>query len=283
MADFGESVSQIAGFASLGLPLRVQRIEDRKVALTGGTIVKHRWYRIVGTALFVGTLFPTLLISQTTQYTQAPGPYARIAAMRALDGHSVDWEAGYIRHLEWHRQAKDTFAWYSYSVWASTERQRWIIYATFGHTAAELSNPVSPAEDERDNLINVLPHSQFLGNGVYEFLPALSRGNGVPTPTLRAEYTTVELNYSTGKAFEAALAAEQSKLRGETLWYRLVVGGNTPRYVCLRPRASLAGILDESADQSLPDKVSGLIAKMTVETLNLRTNMLVNVTPEPAR
>jgi len=245
--------------------------------------VNHRWSRIVGTALLVGTVFPTLLISQTTQNVQAPGAYARIAIMRALDGHSVDWEAGYIRHLEWHRQAKDTFAWYSYSFWASTDRQGWIIYATFGHTAAELSNPVSPAEDERDNLINVLPHSQFLGNGVYEFLPALSRGNGVPTPTLRAEYTTVELNYGTDKAFEATLAAEQSKLQGETLWYRLVVGGSTPRYVCLRPRTSLAGILDERADQSLPDKVNGLIAKMTVETLNLRTNMLVNVTPEPAR
>ena len=142
--------------------------------------MKHRWAGIVGAALLVGSVFPTLLISQTTQTAQAPGPYARIAIMRALDGHSVDWEAGYIRHLEWHRQAKDTFNWYSYSVWASTERQRWIIYATFGHTAAELSNPVSPAEDERDNLINVLPHAQFLGNWVYEFLPALSRGNGVP-------------------------------------------------------------------------------------------------------
>jgi hypothetical protein len=281
MADFDESVSQIACFASLGLPLQVQWIEE--VTLTGGKIVKHRWYRIIGTPLLAGTVFPMLLISQTTQNAQPPGLYARIAVMRALDGHSVDWEAGYIRHLEWHRQAKDTFAWYSYSVWASTERQRWIIYATFGHTAVELSNPVSPAEDERDNLINVLPHSQFLGNGIYEFLPALSRGNGVPTPTLRAEYTTVELNYGTGKAFEAALAAEQSRLQEETLWYRLVVGGNTPRYVCLRPRTSLAGILDERANQSLPEEVNSWIAKMTVETLNLRTNMLVNVTPEPAR
>jgi len=203
--------------------------------------------------------------------------------MRALDGHSVDWEAGYIRHLEWHRQAKDPFNWYSYSVWASTERQRWIIYATFGQSAAELSNPVSPAQDERDNLIYVLPHAQFLGIGVYEFLPTLSLGNGVPTPTLRVEYTTVELNYGSGKAFEAALAAEQSKLRGETLWYRLVVGGNTPRYVRLRPRASLASILDERAGQALPEKATGLISKMTVETLNLRPDMLVNVTPEPAR
>jgi hypothetical protein len=252
--------------------------------LTGENIVKHCFGRIVGAALLVASVFPTVLISQTTQTTQAQGPYARIAMMRALnEAHSVDLDAGYIRHLEWHRQAKDTFNWYSYSVWASTERQRWIIYATFGHTAAELSNPVSPAEDERDTIINILPHVQFLGNWVYEFLPALSRGNGVPTPTLRAEYTTVELNYGTGKAFEAALTAEQSKLQGETLWYRLVEGGDAPRYIRLRPRASLASILDERADQALPDTVNGLISKMTVETLNLRPNMLVNVTPEPTR
>ena len=104
----------------------------------------------------------------------------------------------------------------------------------------------------------------------------------MPTPTLQAEYTTVELNYGASKAFEATIAAEQSRLQGETLWYRLVVGGNTPRYVRLRPSTSLAGILDERADQALPDKVNGLVSKMTVETLNLRPNMLVNVTPEPA-
>ena len=141
-------------------------------------------------------------------------PYARIAIMRALDeGHSVDLEAGYIRHLEWHRQAKDTFNWYSYSVWASTERQRWIIYATFGHTAAELSNPVSPGEDERDTIINILPHVQFMGNGVYEFLPALSRGNGVPTPTPRTEYTTVELNYGAARRSRRRLPPSNQNCR----------------------------------------------------------------------
>lgn len=239
--------------------------------------MRHRWLAILCVA------FPTLLFAQTAPNPETQterGPYARIAIMRALDErHMVDLEAGYIRHLEWHRQAKDPFAWYSYSVWASTERQRWIIYATFGHTAAELSNPVSPAEDERDTNLNILPHVQFMGNAIYEFLPPLSRGTGVPTPTPRAEYVTVELNYDAGKAFEAALAGEQPKLQGETLWYRLVVGGNTPRYVRLRPRASLASILDERADGALPETVKGLISKITIETLNLRPNMLVNVAP----
>jgi hypothetical protein len=233
-------------------------------------VIKHHWL------LFLAALLPTMLLAQTER-----GPFARIAILRPNDGQTVDLEAGYMRHLEWHRQAKDTFGWYSYTVWASTERQRWLIYATFGHTAASLSNPISPAEDERDNIINVLPHAQFMGSAVYEFLPGLSRGNGVPTPTLRAEYTTVELNQGAGKAFEASIAAEQSKLQGETLWYRMVAGGNTPRYIRLRPRPGLVALLDERADAALPDKANGLISRVTVEILNLRPNMLVNVTPVP--
>jgi hypothetical protein len=205
--------------------------------------------------------------------------------MRAIDGHAVEREEGYVRHLEWHRRVKDPFAWFSYSVVASSERQRWIIYATFGHAAGSLSNPSMPAEDERDAMVNLLPHAQFSGNWIYEYLPALSRGNshGVPSPTLHAEYTTVAVKLGAGQEFESALAVEQPKLKGETLWYRLVLGDSGPRYVRLRPRTSLATILDERAQQALPDKVNGWITSMTVETLTLRPNMLVNVRLQPPR
>jgi hypothetical protein len=242
--------------------------------------MQHRWLGILALTLLVGLARSVPGAAQTER-----GPYARIAIMRAIDGHGVEWEEGYIRHLEWHRRVKDPFNWYSYSVWASSERQRWIIYATFGHAASSLNDPILPADDERDNLVNVLPHAQFLGNWIYEYLPALSRGNshGVPAAVARAELTTVELTQGSGSAFEAALAAEQPKLRGETLWYRMVVGGEPPRYVRLRPRASLAAILDERADQALPEKANGLISTITVEMLNLRPNMLVNVTPGPIR
>jgi hypothetical protein len=231
-------------------------------------------------ALALGSLLAPAAAAQTE-----PGPFARIAIMRAIDGRSVEWEEGYIRHLEWHRQVKDPFKWYSYSVWASSERQGWIVYATFGHASSSLSNPLLPADDERDNVINVLPHAQFLGNWVYEYLPALSRGNahGVPTPALRAEYTTVDIRPGAAAEFEAAVAAAQPTLRGETLWYRLVIGGDLPRYVRIRPRASLAAILDERGDDALLKNAAASIARITVETLNLRPNMLVGVTPHSPR
>jgi hypothetical protein len=250
MADFDGSVSQIDVPSSDRMP-----------------VMKHRWLGIVG------TLLPTGLVAQTE-----PGPYARIAVLRPHDGHTVDFEGGYIRHLDWHRQAKDTWVWYGWNV-TFGERQRWFVYASFGHSAESLDHPVPPAEDERDNVSNVTPHAQFLGNALYEYLPGLSRGTGVPTPTARLELTTVDLDPGAEKAFEAALSPAQSTLSGETLWYRMVAGGAAPRYVRLRPRPSLSAILDGRSEQALPDKVNDLIAKTTVEILTLRPTMSYGLSP----
>ena len=227
----------------------------------------------MGTVLLGGALFPALLAADER------GPYARIAMLRPHDGDTVEFEAGYIRHLEWHRQAKDTWVWYGWTIWAG-ERQRWFVYATFGHSAASLDDPVAPAEDERDNISNVTPHAQFLGNALYEYLPLLSRGTGTPQPTARLEFTTVELVPGAERAFEAAIGAGQAKLEGETLWFRMVAGGTAPRYVRLRPRPSLSALLVEHG-HALPDKVDGLIAKTTVEILTLRPTMSYGLSAAP--
>jgi hypothetical protein len=248
MADFDGSVSQIDVSSSDRMPS-----------------MKHRCLGIVG------TLLPALVLARTGAQTET-GPYARIAILRPHDADTVDFEAGYIRHLEFHRQAKDTWVWYGWSIWAG-ERQRWFVYASFGHSAESLDRPVSPAEDERDNILNVTPHAEFAGNALYEYLSGLSRGTGVPTPTARLELTTVDLDPGAERAFEAALSAGQSALSGETLWYRMVAGGTAPRYVRLRPGPSLSAILEGKSEGALPDKVNDLVARTTVEILTLRPTM----------
>src|SRR5262249_37210873 len=148
---------------------------------------------------------------------ESGGPFARIAVLRPHDGDTVDFEAGYIRHLDWHRQAGDKWVWYGWTV-TYGDRQRWFVYASFGHAATDFDNPVSPADDERDNIVNVTPHAEFTGNAMYEFLPELSRGTGQPQPTPRLELTTFELAPNAAPAFEKALRAAQPALQRETLW-----------------------------------------------------------------
>lgn len=212
--------------------------------------------------------------------TPAPGtgPFARIAVLHPRDGHTVDFESGYLRHLGWHQQVGDTWTWYGWTV-TFGERQRWFVYASFGHSAAGFDATVPAAEDERDNVLNVAPHVDAWRNALYEFLPALSRGTGTPQPTARLELLTVDLLPGDVTAFEAALAERRASLRDETLWYRLVAGGRTPRYVRLRPQPNFAAILDSRNDQVLPDTVRGLIATSTVEILTLRPTLSLNLDP----
>jgi hypothetical protein len=245
MADFAGSVSEIG----VSVPVRMR-------------VMKHRWLRIAAGVL------PTLLVAQTAAAQSGRGPYARIAVLRPHDGDTVDFEAGYIRHLQWHRQARDTWVWYGWTV-TFGERQRWFVYASFGHSVASLDSPVSPAEDERDNVLNVTPHAQYLGNALYEYLPGLSRGTGEPQPTARLELMTVDLVAGAGMSFEAALGAARPTLQSETLWYRMVAGGAVPRYVRLRPRPSLSAIF-ETGEPAIPDAVQPLIVRTTVEVLTLR-------------
>jgi hypothetical protein len=235
--------------------------------------MRHRWLGVIALAL------PTLLAAQIGK-----GPYARIAVLRPHDGQTTEFEAGYLRHLAWHQKAGDPWTWYGYSIWAG-DRYRWFVYASFGHSATSFDSLVSPADDERDNVLNVEPHVEWVTNGLYEFLPSLSHGTGEPEPTPRLEYTAVDLlpGAETAEAFERVLAASRSSLKTETLWYRLVAGGTTPRYIRLRTLPGLSAILRESGRQELPDAVKPLVNKITVEIWTLRPTMGLGVGPPPRR
>jgi hypothetical protein len=232
--------------------------------------MKYRGLEVAGATCLIAVAFHVPTGAQVSRV--GSGPYARIAIMRPLDGHFVDFEAAYIRHLAWHEQSKDSWTWYGWTVDYS-ERRMWFIYASFGHSAADMDNPVDPAGDNRDNIMNVAPHVDHWGNALYEFLPEISRGSGVPTATARLELTTVDLNPGAESRFQAALSSVQPALHEETLWFRMIVGGTAPRYIRLRPRQSLSATLASRNEQAFPEAATPLVAKLAVEILTLRPTM----------
>ena len=245
--------------------------------------MKHPWLGIGGTLLVAGTLCPTLLIAQSERgpasATAPDGPYARIAFLRPHDGDTVDFEAGYIRHLECHRQAKDTWVWYGWTIWAG-ERQRWFVYATFGHSAASLDNPVTPAEDERDNVANVTPHAQFAGNALYEYLPAALAWHGCADTGRPARAHDRGPPPWRGESFRGGARRRRSHpcrtRRSGIGWWQAA----PLRAMCGCVRAPVCRrFSSDKVEQSLPDTVSALIAKTTVEILSLRPTMSYGLSP----
>lgn len=59
--------------------------------------------------------------------------------------------------------------------------------------------------------------------------------------------------------------------------------GPIPRYIRLRPRASLAAILDGRNEQALPETVNAMIMNATVEILSFRPTMSYGLCPGTAR
>jgi hypothetical protein len=234
---------------------------------------------VVVAAVFTGALLSAFGVTRpgaqtggAAAFVHAPadGPYARIAVLRPHDGDTVDFEAGYSRHLEFHRQAKDAWTWYGWTVWAG-ERQRWFVYATFGHSAASLDRPVSPADDERDNVANVTPHAEFAGNALYEYLPDVSRGTGEPQPR-RGSSSRPWTSRPGGAGLQAALRSQQSKLKDETLWYGWW-RAERRRATCVCVPGPACRRFSRTAINRHSPRRSGVDRETAIEILNLRPTL----------
>jgi len=222
---------------------------------------------VLGIALVSG---PGLLAAQT-----GPGPFARIVLLRAREGMSAQFEAGYRRHLEWHRSNRDPWSWYGWSV-VFGERVDWFMDGTFGHSAGSLDSAVAPAADGRDADTNVASYADFMSNGIYEFLPDVSNGSPEPPPSPLLELATYDLEPGAGPAFEQRLRTRKGD-GSESHWFRLVAGGSIPRYLCLRPRQNLAVVASRVSLEALPPAGVAGVVRVTVEVLRFRPDLSLGV------
>lgn len=204
----------------------------------------------------------------------AAGPYARLVVLAPHPGAATAFEAGYERHLAWHRAQRDPWAWYGWS-FVLGERLGLFMDGTFGHAAADFDAAVQPAADAADNARNVTPHAAFLSHGVYERLAALSRGPSLPDTSAFLVLGTYRVVPGREAAFEAALAAlPDTGSRGAAplryTWMRLTLGGSAPQYLLLRAVPTWAAAV------SLPDPVApapGLVESVRTELLRYRPTL----------
>jgi hypothetical protein len=218
----------------------------------------------------VATILPSLLAAQTGK-----GPYVLLGVLRRLEGHDFAFDTGVALHWKWHRDHQDPYVWHAWNI-RFGERVGGLVFASFNHSASSLDSAVSPGEDWANWRITGAPHSEFTNLESYRYLPELSRGTGDPGAAILLEFTTVEVQPAAASAFEAKLKAGQSSLKEETLWYRLVTGGQVPRYLRLRTRTRLSAVLDGADDQVLA-QANSIITRVRVELLVTEPSLTIDV------
>ena len=220
--------------------------------------------------VILATVIPSLLAAQTGK-----GPYVILGVLRRLEGHDFAFDAGVARHWLWHREHRDPYVWYAWDI-RFGDRVGGLIFASFNHSAGSLDSAVAPAEDRADWRSTGAPHSEFTNLEAYRYLPELSRGSGSPGPATLLEFTTVDVQPAAANAFEAKLKAGQPSLKGETLWYRLVTGGDVPRYLRLRPRPRFSAVI-EAADDPILAQANSMITRIRVELLVSEPSLTIDV------
>lgn len=241
---------------------------------------------MISRRVLVLTLFvlcsSTAVEAQAAPQRAAAGRFARIVVIAPKAGDERTFEEGYQRHVEWHRAHADPWEWLGWSV-VLGDRLGLFMDGTFGHAAADFDAAVDPAGDAADNAANVAPHADFLSHGVYERLDSLGMGPPLPDTTALLALTTYDILSGRERRFEDAITARRARLPRETrvTWYRLRIGGRTPRYLLLRavPRFSDAAELPdffEDATLGTPSWSSSLdtiVEEVRTELLRYRPTL----------
>ena len=228
---------------------------------------RGRW---VATALM-------LAVAAAEVRAQAPAPparrYARMVVLAPRDGQERNFEEGYQRHLEWHRQQKDPWTWLGWS-FVLGPRLGQFMDGTFGHPVADFDQAVDPAADAADNSRNVVPYALFSQHSVYEHLDSLSGSRSLPDTLPFLVLATYRVRPGSEARFEGRLATLlKARTRdpagpGRYAWLKLTVGGPGPEYLLLRSAPSWQAALE------LPDPLgphSEEVESVTTELLRFRS------------
>ena len=135
------------------------------------------------------------------------GNVARIVVWQIKPGMDRDFEEGYKRHLQWHRDNHDTWTWRGW-ILGSGDRVDYFFDGTFFHAWNDFDNPVNPSGDGANNALNLYPYADVRALATYEVVPALS--NLQPDQLGSAQVTFFYVQVPPGKAtqFEASLGRE---------------------------------------------------------------------------
>lgn len=200
--------------------------------------------------LAIGLLSPGAAHAASTRDS---GDAAHLFGYRAPPGMQARFDAGYRRHLEWHRARRDPLVWYGWYV-GDGPRAGMFVDGSFGAPFAAFDHRVDPEGDAADGAANVTAHAQPVMRASYRLRREFSTGFPLEQwrPTRSVQVLHFRIRPGRTAEFERALAAVRARLGADPgaavhTWYEKVVGGAVPEFMLMVAREGWGGYDDAPA------------------------------------
>lgn len=232
-----------------------------------------------------------LLAPAAAQAADAPrGDAAFLFAYYPKEGQEAQFDAGYRKHVEWHREHGDPLPWYGWYV-TTGDRTGMFVDGSFGITFAAFDNRVEPAQDGADFAATTAPYGDTAYRKILRLMPRLGTATRLEDrqPSSQVEVVTYFVEHGRTAAFEACLEQLAPAVAGSAGFavYRQLSGGARPAYLVMFPRdgfgyfdehpASLEVLirtqLDAEAERELLDLFSQSVRHAESETWQYRDDL----------
>lgn len=179
--------------------------------------------------------------SRTQSSSEKSISAAFIFAYYPKEGMSVQFNQGYKRHLEWHREHEDPLLWYGWYV-VFGKRLGLFIDGSFGSSFEAFDNRVAPSEDRADFAQTAARFANPAFRMVYTLRRNLSTATPLENwqPSRNVHVIYYDIRPGQEAKFEKVVLAVKEYLKSiegsqSHTWYELSVGGNHPNYMLMIP------------------------------------------------
>jgi hypothetical protein len=210
----------------------------------------------------------------------AGGNVVAIHCVDSLPGGTSRLEAGFKKHMDWHRQQKDTWTWASWMVMTGPNSDR-LCTGSFGHKWEDFDKPgVPPEADHADATLNIAPFAKSHQATFWSMLPEVSRpAPGGPAPMSSVIFYRV--HFGMDEDFRSTIgefhkAIEKTQMPWRYSWYALASGGEGGTYALVLPRANFAAF--NPTGKPFNEMLGEAYGKMGADALMARWRGLVKST-----
>ena len=229
-----------------------------------------------------------MVYSGNSQNSISKGNFTYLFGYNIKKSKNVEFENGYKEHLQWHKENKDTFAWYGWYV-QTGERLGLFVDGVFGITNDMFDNRIKPTEDFEDFIKTTAPYVEPTFRKIYEFKSGFSTSSLLEQ---RAPTSSIEVYYiNVVQGMEIYFEDLLSKLKDKNLnyknmppisVYKLISGGEHTEYMLMAHRDSFSYFDSGNSFKTIsdlvlksfePEKAKGMLDKLskTIKSIKSET------------